>query len=404
MKKLLYFIIPVLIGVVFAFGLNKFLDNEINKLYQSKNLIPLKNQYSTNVKDKSVNLADHLLSEGDIMMMGSSELNHSVTRQHPNNYFNTNRSKNGIFTIGRPFTQTLQDSIMLGSTNPKIKDKKVVLLVSMQWFMDKGGVTRPHFQDRFSPAQFYAFLNNNTISKENKDEMAKRVSNLLKGSEEYKSEREYAILYNSDTTISKIEKIILYPYFKLREKVVNLKNKGILYRKLRKLPNKNKDDYELGKPINWKEEEKVALEQAEKRTKGNKFKVDFSYYNGFLKKEYKNLKNRYTKLNLMESEEFKDYQFFLNLCENLGVKPTIVVIPASNWYYNYTGIPKKERYEYYDKVTKMAEKKGFKVIDLKGKETTDYYLRDIMHLGTRGWLDVNEKLYKEYNEGQIFNK
>ncbi|MGG7098364.1 hypothetical protein [Clostridium sardiniense] len=26
-----------------------------------------------------------------------------------------------------------------------------------------------------------------------------------------------------------------------------------------------------------------------------------------------------------------------------------------------------------------------------------------MHLGTRGWVDVNEKLYKEYNEGQIFN-
>lgn len=404
MKKLLYFIIPVLIGVVFAFGLNKFLDNEINKLYQSKNLVPLKNQYSTNVKDKSVNLADYLLSHGNIMMMGSSELNQrTVPRQHPINYFNTNRSKNGIFTIGRPFTQTLQDAIMLGSTNPNIKDKKVVLMLSMQWFMDKGGVTRPHFQDRFSPAQFYAFLDNDNISKENKAEMAKRVANLLKGSEEYKSEREYAILYNSDTTISKIEKIILYPYFKIREKAVNLKNKGILYRELRKLPNKNKNDYKLGKPINWNEEEKVALEQAEKRTKGNKFKVDNPYYNNFLKKEYKNLKNRYSKINLMKSEEFKDYQFFLNLCENLGVKPTIVVIPASNWYYNYTGIPKEERYEYYDKVTEMAKEKGFNVINLKDKENTEYYLRDVMHLGTRGWLDVNEKLYKEYNEGQIFN-
>lgn len=403
MKKLLYFIIPVLIGVVFTFGLNKYLDNEINKLYQSKNIVPLKNQYSTNIKDKGLMITDHFLSEGNIMMMGSSELNHSIKRQHPTSYFNTNRSKDGIFTIGRPYTQTLQDAIMLGSTNPNIKDKKVVLLLSMQWFMDRGGVTRPHFQDRFSPAQFYAFLNNTDIDKKNKEEMTKRVANLLKGSEEYKPEREYAILYNPNTFLSKVQKILLYPYFKLREKMINLKDKGLLYRALRKLPNNPAEDDKLGRPINWKEEQEAALKEAKKRTKGNNLKVDDWYYDTEYKKIYKEFKNKYIKDKLTKSEELKDYQYFLNLCQNLGIKPTIVVMPASNWYYNHTGIPEKERYAYYDKVTEMAKEKGFNVMDLKDKEKVDYYLRDVMHLGTRGWLDVSEKLYKEYNEGQIFN-
>lgn len=403
MKKLLYFIIPLLIGVVFAFGLNKFLDNEINKLYQSKNLVPLKNQFSTNIKDKGLIITDHFLSEDNIMMMGSSELSHSIKRQHPTSYFNTNRSRNGIFTIGRPYTQTLQDTIMLGSTDPNIKDKKVVLLLSMQWFMDKGGVTRLHFQDRFSPAQFYAFLNNPDIDKKNKEEMTKRVENLLKGSEEYKSEREYAILYNSNTFLSKVKKVLLYPYFEFREKIVNLKDKGILYRALRKLPDKTAKDDKLGKPINWNEEQEAALKEAKERTKGNNLKVDDWFYENAYKKYYKKLKNKYSKDKLTKSEELKDYQYFLNLCQNLGIKPTIVVMPASNWYYDYTGIPEKERYAYYDKVTEMAKEKGFDVMNLKDKEKVEYYLRDAMHLGTRGWLDVNEKLYKEYNEGQVFN-
>lgn len=403
MKKLLYFIIPVLIGVIFAFGLNKFLDNEINKLYQSKNLVPLKNQFSTNIKDKGLTITDHFLSEGNIMMMGSSELSHAIKRQHPTSYFNTNRSKDGVFTIGRPYTQTLQDAIMLGSTDPNIKDKKVVLLLSMQWFMDKGGVTRPHFQDRFSPAQFYAFLKNPAIDKKNKEEMAKRVANLLKGSEEYKPEREYAILYNSNTFLSKVQKVLLYPYFEFRENMVDLKDKGILYRALRKLPDKTAKDDKLGKRINWKEEQEVALKEAKERSKGNNFKIDNWYYWDVYKKNCKKLKDKYSKDELTKSKELKDYQYFLNLCRNLGIKPTIVVIPASSWYYDYTGIPEKERYAYYDKVTEMAKEKGFDVMNLKDKEKVDYYLRDVMHLGTRGWVDVNEKLYKEYNEGQIFN-
>ncbi|MBM7833020.1 D-alanyl-lipoteichoic acid biosynthesis protein DltD [Clostridium sardiniense] len=406
MKKLLYFIIPVLIGVVFAFGLNKFLDNEINKLYQSKNLVPLKNQYSTNIKDKGILINNHFLEQGNIMMIGSSELNHSIAvkNQHPSNIFNTNRSKDGVFIIGRANTQTLQDALVVGSTDSNIKNKKIVLLLSMQWFMGKEGIKDSEFQGRFSPAQFYTFFNNKKISNENKKEMAERVATLLNGSEEYKPEREYALLYNSNTVIDKVEKMLLYPYFKLREKMVILKEKGLLYLDLKNLENKTNNNEKLGKPFNWDNEYKRAVKDAEVRSNKNKYKINDWYYNTILKHELPNLKNKYSNVKLLESEEIHDYQYFLDICKNLGVKPTIVVMPGSRWFYNYTGMSQEERYKYYDKVTEMAKEKGFNVINLKDKENTEYYLRDVMHLGTKGWLDVNEKLYKEYNEGQIFNK
>ncbi len=403
MKKVLYFIIPLIIGVVFAFGLNKFLDYKINNLYKSKNLVPLMDEYSSNTKDKGVLINNHFLENGDIMMLGSSELRHA-TKQHPSRYFNTNRSKDKVFIIGRPSTEELQDTITLGSTDPNIKDKKVVLLVSLQWFVHKNGVSKNDFQGRFSPVQMYTFLNNPKISKKNKEHLCKRLNTLLKGSDEYASERLYARLYNSHTTLAKVEKVLLKPYFKFREKMVILKEKGMLYRKLEKLPNKSENYDKLGKPIDWKKENEIAIKDAKKRVKDNKLKIDKAYYNKTLKPRWNKLKDRYAKANLLKSEELNDYKYFLRVCENLGVKPTIVIMPVAPWYYDYTGVPKAERYKFYDTIEKLAKEKGFNVMNLKNEENTEYYLRDIMHLGTKGWLDVSERLYKQYNEAQVFNK
>lgn len=67
-------------------------------------------------------------------------------------------------------------------------------------------------------------------------------------------------------------------------------------------------------------------------------------------------------------------------------------------FYDVTGISREERHEFYNKAGKMAKEEGFDVIDLRSKETEKYYLRDVMHLGTKGWVDVCEKLFKEFNQ------
>ncbi|MGG7097207.1 D-alanyl-lipoteichoic acid biosynthesis protein DltD [Clostridium sardiniense] len=402
MKKLLYFIIPVFIGVVFAFGLNEFLNKEINDLFKSKNLIPLKNEYASNIKDKGVLLNNELLTQDDIMMLGSSELAHTIKDQHPTNYFNTNRSKNNLFTVGRPYDLDLQQTLTLGSTDYNIKNKKVVMLISMQPFLRKDGIKPKNFQTLFSPSQFYKFLDNPMISEENKNIMVKRVYNLLRKNEDYLSERIYAKLYNNDSYLGTIGNIALYPYFEIRKSMVKLKEKGELYLKLRTLPDKD-EDVRIGKSIDWKMEENQAIEEAKKRTKGNKYKVDYSYYE-FMLKELPKMKNAYSSIDLLKSTELDDYKQFLNICSDLKIKPTIVMLTNAKWYYDYTGLTEEKRFKLYNTVEKLAEEKGFKVINLKDKETTDYYLRDIMHLGTKGWVDVSEKIYKEYNQGQIFNK
>ncbi|MGL5479529.1 MAG: D-alanyl-lipoteichoic acid biosynthesis protein DltD [Clostridium sp.] len=403
MKKILCFIIPIVIGIAFAFGLNKFLDYQNNKMMNDKNLVPLMSEYATDIKGKGVIINNKFLSEDSIMMLGASDLR-KATKQHPTRYFNTNRSKNKVFTIGRPFTQQLQDAITLGSTNPDIKGKKVVLLESLQWFVHPEGVAPRDFQGRFSPIQFYTFLDNKDISKESKEFLCKRVNTLLEGSSEFKSEKIYAELYNDNSAIAKIKKVLLKPYFYLREKEVLLKEKGRLYLRLKKLKNKTPKDSELKKPFNWKKEQEQAIKDAKKRVKDAPLKLDKDYYNKTLKPNLKKLKNKYKGVNLLESKEMDDYKYFLDICKEQGADLTVVLMPCFPWYYDYAGISQKQRFEFYDVMGKLAKEKGFKVMDLRDKETEDYYLRDVMHLGTRGWLDVSEKLYKQYNEGQVYNR
>lgn len=395
MKKLIYFIIPLVIGGIFLFGLNRFLDSEIEQLLKEKDLVPIMNNSLSNIKDKGIIANNYFLEKQDIMMLGSSELGHS-TKQHPTYYFNTNRSKNGVFTIGRAYTQSLQDATILGSVNPNIKDKKVVLLVSMQWFMDKEGVTPHHYQARFSPVQFYAFLDNPDISRENKVKFAKRASKLLVGAGEYKPEAVYAKLYDEDSLISKTEKILLSPYFEARKYFVSLKGKGLLYEKLITL--KDKKEVKPPKPIDWNKEKEKAIEDAKKRVGKNDLSIDKMYYKKNFGNNLNKVKGKYKDVDLLKSKEFADYKLTLSVCKDLGIEPVIVMIPAMDKFYDVTGISKEERYAFYDKAERLAQEQGFDVMDLRDKETEKYYLRDVMHLGTKGWVDVCEKLFKEFNQ------
>lgn len=395
MKKSIYLIMPLVVGGIFLFGLNKFLDSSIDQMLKEKDLKPIMNDALSDVKDKGIIANNHFLKNKDIMMLGSSEFSHE-TKQHPAYYFNTNRSKNEAITIGRAFSQNLQDATILGSFDPNIKDKKVTLFISMQWFMDRWGVTPHHYQIRFSPTQFYAFLNNPNISSENKIKFAKRASELLADSEDYKSEAVYAKLYNSDTFLAKSEKVLLKPYFEFRKYIVGLKEKGTLFKKLVRLDAK-KAPVKV-EPIDWRKEEEEAVKEAKKRVGNNELCIDKGYYKYNFGDNLHKLEGRDKNVNLLEGREFEDYQLTLDVCNDLGIKPVIVLIPGMDKFYNMTGISTEERHEFYDKAGNLAKDHGFEVIDLREKETEKYYLRDVMHLGTKGWVDVCEKLFKEFNQ------
>lgn len=405
MKKLKYIIIPIILGAVFVYGFDKYLDIKNKEFLKSKSLYTMLHDTKSLVKDKGVFANNQLLKNEYIMFMGSSELSHS-TRQHPDYYFDTGRTKHGAISIGRAYTQNLQHATILGSTDSSIKDKRVVLLLSMQWFMEPNGVRDGRFLTRFSPVQFYNYLDNPRISKDLKIKFANRVGGMLmKKPGEFKPEALYAQLYVKNDPLSKTIKLLLKPYYMFRSSMVSLKDKGITLGYLKKCYDKSDVNYDISGNIDWKKEKKDAIEDAKIRVGnkpeylgGKRIYLDKGYYKEYVKGKDKYFKNLYSKVDLLNTKEYEDFEIFLETCKELGVDPTIVLLPTSNEFYNYTGITQKKRDAYIENVKNIVKPYGFKVLDLTPNSSKKYYLRDVMHLGTLGWVDLCQKLYNIYEK------
>ena len=323
-RKVICILFPIIICVITVIFLNNFLDRELKVLLETKNLEEINVAYGSIYKDKGLAYNDYLMKNNYLALQGSSEFVVPVS-QLPTKVFPI-KGMEKVFTSGRAYFQTLNHTGILGSENVENKEKKVTLLLSIQWFFDEGGADPKNFQANFSPVQFYKYLSNPKITEENKKIYASRVSNLLSGNSQFASEKAYAQMYDNDQFINKIGQVLFKPYFIFREKMVELKDKGLLYRRLKQL-NPKKDVQ--AREVNWDEEYKKAEEEGKSRVTNNDFMVDDNYFTKYIKNPdaYKGSKKN---VNLMKSKEFTDYELYLDTCVDLGIKPYIVLI-ANKW-------------------------------------------------------------------------
>lgn len=394
MKKVISILIPIIIAVFTAVLVNSILDEKINMLVKEKDISLIGKKYSDTIKDKS-SLDKKLLSEaGDSFLLGSSEMGVDVP-QNPLRLFPFKGAEYNFSCFGRAYSQSLQQASYLGCSDINNK-QKVVYILSIQWFEDKNAVEPYNFAVNFSEVQFYKFLSNPKISKENKEYYAKRVYDSLTKAKKYPSEAYYAKLYLDSSGFSNIQKVVFEPYYLAKQYLLNIQDKALLYNELKDLPSKR--DGQPLKEINWNKEYEGINEENDKITSTNQFNFDDSYYNKNLKNEIDKHKGECKSENLMESKEMDDYKFFLSVCKDLDIEPYIVLQPVNGWYYDYVELTKDKRDEYYKTVRNIAEDNGFDVLDLHEYDYKKQFLTDAKHLGKEGWLKVSEEIYKHFNK------
>lgn len=129
---------------------------------------------------------------------------------------------------------------------------------------------------------------------------------------------------------------------------------------------------------------------------GRNVYVDKGYYREYMKGKDEGFRGFYSYVKLTDSKEYTDLKIFLDTCKDMGIKPTIVLIPGMPEFYDFAGIGVKDRKAFAKKIRGISDKYNTRLIDLTANENKRYYLRDIMHLGTLGWADLSEKIYKIY--------
>lgn len=380
MKKLYAMIAGFLLFVIVVFGFDQHLDKQI---MNNKEAVRNHRTYERFWSSETQKL---VMDENTLPIFGSSELV-SLEDCEENISSFLNSPDMNIVTIGGGYFQSLSHAMELGAISEEVESKKVALFLSPQWF-EEMGVSKEAFPGRFGEENLLEFLANDRISDTNKTYVLGRVLTLLEDSSMQRRRVErYKKSYENKVSVDGLYTNIMRNYWKLRGKYSVFKQIDEMTQELPVSDLKDMDFEEL-------------LSQAEKQGRNsctnNNFGIYDEYWDTYVKDtfqagEVKEKTEIYT-----ESLEYEDLRCFLRVAQELDIEVIVVSIPVNEAWYTFRG---KLCDKYYKKVKLTAcEFDNVRFLDMTKYADEKYFHKDVMHLGWKGWVRINEALYREFKE------
>ncbi len=385
------FCLALLTVVLLMKGTESWLDRRIESMYAPEEDTLAINQLNGNLtKDKGEILIQKALENDNLMLLGSSELD-SWVGQNPMYWFPNNQLPDQITLIGHAYMQDLLHAMKVGTENFG-HGEKVGIVISLQWFMG-GDIDINGYAANFSEIQFYDTMSNPKLSKETKEKICSRTAELLGSIDGYEDIKVYTELYGSE--LGKKVLTVMKPYYSLKRYFLGLKDKWETYNVLK--TTESMDQKADLKEVNWQELLESAEQEGKQFCTNNEFYVEDTYYTENLSDHIAELKDCNTE-EMLESREMEDYEIFLQVCKENGVEPYLIFMCTNGWYYDYVGIDQDRRNQLYDKLAEKAEEYGFDYLRLSDHEYEPYFMLDVMHLGWKGWMYVNEELTEHFSD------
>ena len=385
MIRLKAFLISIVLVLITLVILNKTYIKKIEDYYKvNDNSVRYSTAYE---KYKSKDIITENITQNTLVLLGSSELTATINeRYHPNKIFNYEDFN--IMQIGTGYSQNIVQASTLGSIEGAMKNKKVAIVESVQWFA-KGGLQNDAFLNKASQEHIYNTMINDKISKKTKEKLINRVIELTSNS---KAQNDIYIKYK-EYFIENKGSFIGEKMLALDNDIYSFKNKIQFY------VNKDKINYPFsGKNTpnyDWNSLTNNFVEEVKKTTNNNEYAVDNKYYNTYLAKNYSTFRDSNKGISYLESPEYTDYEIFLDVAKELGMKVEVIIFPVNGKWNDYTGVSKEMREQAYRNIEEMAKKyDNVKVLNYGNREYEDYFLFDVMHVGVKGWMEVERELYK----------
>lgn len=339
--------------------------------------------------------------EDNLIIFGSSELRTTEISTHPANFFAGKRAGFQVNLIGRGSCQSLIHAIQIAASGDALTGKKVVLITSPQSYVPEG-IAPDLFMANFSPQQYLELLRDGTLPPQLKREISARVGELLGEYEalpdnvgtdaaiQWKARQEA-----SPSPLTAVRDAALAPYYALRLQLYGLKDKVESKKRLESAPTALPA---AGSPeIDWEAEEQAAAERAKQMTGNNDFGMLDDYYTTYIGARLERQQNRDAGLDYSVSKEYGDLRLLFQVCMQKGIEPLFIHVPLHGTWSDYTGFSPERRQVYYENVKKIAAEYGIQILDLTGYEYEEYFMCDVMHLGWKGWLEVDKALIDYYN-------
>lgn len=339
-------------------------------------------------KDLSYKALSDNIGKNTVLLMGSSEFAFGRhTKYHPRNMLAGMGFD--LLAIGGAGNQTLYHAVTLGALEDRLKERKVVLLVSPTWFR-KEGVSEMHYGMRFSEMEYIRFLQNKKLDMRTKHYVAKRSQTLLASNSKLKNKIRLindSLAYGKAGLFTKLRFGIEGVFAADRDVAPSaVALKQISDKPARKI-RKGKLDPALF----------VKLEKRASKASAKHSDNPFDMKNNKWRKKYKGahlyMKGAFPGRISPVSRELEDLNAFLEVCRQTRVKAKLIIIPVNGKWYDYTGTTKAARKNTTNKIIDLAKKYGVEAADLTKYEYDPYITRDVVHPWKKGWVVINKEIY-----------
>lgn len=342
--------------------------------------------------------------DSTVTIYGSSELRTYNISTHPANFFSGLREGIQVNLVGRGSCQSIIHAMSIAASGDSLAGKKVVLITSPQSFV-YGGIAPDLFMANFSEQQYLELMLDDTVSDGIKDYISKRITELSGEYEAITGKKGVGAVAEtmargriSSGFLAETGELFFSPLYNFSSFLLNQKDRVQAGRVISSAPDADMSVLSADK-IDWEKEEEKAVEDAARMTSNNGFGILDDYYTTYIGRRLEAQKDKDRELSYSVSEEYDDLRLLLEVCKLKGIEPLFVHVPLHGSWSDYTGFAAEKREEYYSNVRDIVTGYGVDILDLTGYEYEEYFLCDIMHLGWKGWLEVDKAIIEYHRKG-----
>lgn len=332
---------------------------------------------------KSENLAFVLnnMSDDGYLCFGSSEwyVSKSLVSTCPQAVFGENVTGVDMTYIGEAYDQSLWETIAAGAYGSSVKNKKVMIVISPQWFFKNNGAENK-FYTKFSYTLYRAFAQNPNISDETKEYVRQRCSALGIDDSTLSAA-------SQDTVLDSLNDLVLSvsDSWHLRSDIDHIV--GIAPTK----SSVRQQGTSTGEP-DWN----ALLDTAEQEGEAACTNNDFGVYDAYWEKNHTYDPELFQ--NFSEADdEYDDLRCFLEVCHEVGLDPLVCILPVHGKWYDVSDVSTDERQAYYQRIRGICDDAGVAYADFSSCEYEKYFLCDTVHPGWKGLVRIEESFYDFIN-------
>ena len=335
-----------------------------------------------------------------LIVFGSSELKTTDICTNPANFFAEKRCGFQVDLVGRGSCQSLVHALSIAGSGEALRGKKVVLITAPQSYVE-GGIAPDLFMANFSGQQALRMLADDTIPDEIKQYLSSRVQQLMAqyGAEYGAAPEAYTaagLLTKAVAAENALTQAFLRPYAAVSRWLLDTKDAATAAGIMRAY-----SDVKAAVPqeIDWDAELEAALSQAQQMATNNDFFMLDGYYSTYVGRKLSQFEGRDADLSYAVSPEYDDLRCLLELCRAKELDVLFVHVPMHGSWNDYTGFTAEKRAAYYEAVREIVTQyDNVTLLDLTPMEYEPYFLCDTMHLGWKGWLEVDRAIVQFYGE------